>query len=124
MDAAGAVDAQNAPTAPLENRPERGFPQRPHASLDCQEREQTETVNRASHTKFLTRPAIGVSQVPRELARKVPAKAFRDQPRSRTRGAAELVGQCGIARDRPRLDECVDTHLQLIRKLPDDQILV
>ena len=108
MDAAGAVDAQNAPTAPLENRPERGFPQRPHASLDCQEREQTETVNRASHTKFLTRPA----------------KAFRDQPRSRTRGAAELVGQCGIARDRPRLDECVDTHLQLIRKLPDDQILV
>jgi choice-of-anchor C domain-containing protein len=40
MDAAGAVDAQNASTAHLENRPERGFPQRPHASLDCQERRE------------------------------------------------------------------------------------
>ena len=32
VDAARPVDAKNAPTRSLENRPERGFPQRPHAS--------------------------------------------------------------------------------------------
>jgi hypothetical protein len=32
VDAAGPVDAKNAPTRSLENRTERGFPQRPHAS--------------------------------------------------------------------------------------------
>jgi hypothetical protein len=32
VDAAGPVDAQNASTRSLENRTERGFPQRPHAS--------------------------------------------------------------------------------------------
>src|SRR5206468_3921363 len=32
MDAAGAVDAQNASTAPWKTAAERGFPQRPHAS--------------------------------------------------------------------------------------------
>jgi len=33
VDAARAVDADNAPTSSLQNRPERGFAQRPHASL-------------------------------------------------------------------------------------------
>jgi hypothetical protein len=32
VDAVGPVDAQTAPTRSLENRSERGFPQRPHAS--------------------------------------------------------------------------------------------
>ena len=32
MDAAVPVDAENAPTRDLENRTERGFPQRPHPS--------------------------------------------------------------------------------------------
>jgi hypothetical protein len=36
VDAAGPVDAKNAPTRSLENRTERGFPQRPHASLSSQ----------------------------------------------------------------------------------------
>src|SRR4051812_45778424 len=40
----------------LENRRERGFPQRPHASL-LSEKDQTS----ASHTKFLTLPQIAVA---------------------------------------------------------------
>ena len=36
VDAARPVDAQNAPTRSLENRTERGFPQRPHASSSSQ----------------------------------------------------------------------------------------
>jgi hypothetical protein len=32
VDAAGGVDAKNAPTTALENRTDRGFPQHPHAS--------------------------------------------------------------------------------------------
>ncbi len=36
VDTARAVDAQNAPTSSLQNRPERGFAQRPHASSSTQ----------------------------------------------------------------------------------------
>jgi hypothetical protein len=36
VDAARAVDAQNAPTSSLKNRTERGFAQRPHASSSVQ----------------------------------------------------------------------------------------
>jgi hypothetical protein len=36
VDAARPVDAQNAPTRSLQNRPERGFAQRPHASSSPQ----------------------------------------------------------------------------------------
>lgn len=36
VDAARPVDAKNAPTRSLENRTERGFPQRPHASSSSQ----------------------------------------------------------------------------------------
>ena len=36
VDAARPVDAKNAPTRSLENRTERGFPQRPHASSPSQ----------------------------------------------------------------------------------------
>jgi hypothetical protein len=40
MDAAGAVDAENAPHRALENRTERGFPQRPHAPSFGQEKKR------------------------------------------------------------------------------------
>ena len=64
--------------------------------------------------------AIRGPKILREFTRKVSAEAFGYQPWSGAGGAAELVGQFDIARQRPRLDECVDTQLQLIRKLPDD----
>ena len=40
----------------LENRTERGFPQRPHASSFIGSRREDRNVNHASHTKFLTLP--------------------------------------------------------------------
>ena len=55
MDPAVPVDAQNAPTRDLENRRERGFPQRPHASLSSWKEDR----KNASHTKFLTLPTVG-----------------------------------------------------------------
>jgi hypothetical protein len=43
----------------LENHTDRGFPQRPHASLVCQEeKKRPKRVNHASHTKFLTLPKL------------------------------------------------------------------
>jgi hypothetical protein len=56
MDAAVPMDAKERAHRDLENREERGFPQRPHALLLSWKRRQ----RNASHTEILTLPNHGI----------------------------------------------------------------
>ena len=64
MDAAGAVDAQNAPTAL--GKPHRPrFPTAPTRIVDFKEKkDQNGSRQPASHTKFLTLPFAGHNRIP------------------------------------------------------------
>jgi hypothetical protein len=50
VDAAGAVDAQNAPTAPWKTRPERGFPTSAHSHSLVVEKKTKNTKTRPATT--------------------------------------------------------------------------
>jgi hypothetical protein len=74
--------------------------------------------------KRLFELTVGCAQVSRKLSRNIAAEAFGYQPWRRTRGISQLVVEIAITPDRARPNQLIDTKLQLIGKLPDDEVLV
>ena len=71
-------------------------------------------------TQFAVRNPEGLN----ELAGQVSAEPLGNVPWGGRAGAAKLVAQLAIPSDRTAVNERVDAQFQLIRQLPDDQILV
>ena len=82
-------------------------------------------INRISQRiKRLFELTVGGAQVSRELARNIAAEAFGYQSWRGARGISQLVVEITIASDWARPNQLIDTKLQLIGKLPDDEVLV
>src|SRR3954470_17565558 len=72
----------------------------------------------------LVKLAVGDPQVTYELAGQIAPESLRDIPRRRRSRSAQLTTEIQVPGGGPSLQQRVDLDLQLIRKLPGDQLRV